>query len=104
MKNYLLIGIVLAAACLGAYFLMPVLAEHRKARREAQELHEQLAEVDLEMQQMQEEIRALQTDPRAVERVASAASRNRSRRSNTTTTWGFITSMRDGTTRRRGRS
>ena len=69
-ERYLFIAVVIIALCAVGYFMLPVYAEYRDAKREQERLEEQLMHVEYEYQQVQEEIHALKSNPRAVERVA----------------------------------
>lgn len=69
-EQYLFASAVIVALCTVGYFLLPVYAEYRDAKRQQNKLEEQLMHLEYEYERVQEEIHALKNNPRAVERVA----------------------------------
>lgn len=56
--------------CALGYFLLPVYADYKAATEKQEKLELQLLTLDYECQQLEKEIHALNTNPKAVERVA----------------------------------
>ena len=68
--QYVYAAVLILVLCAVGYFLLPVYAEYKEARKEREKLEEQLIKLDWQYQQVEQNIYALQNDPRAVERVA----------------------------------
>lgn len=69
-EQFLFTAAVILALCTMGYFLLPVYAEYRDARREQEKLEEKLMYLEYEYHRAQEDIHALKNNPRAIERVA----------------------------------
>lgn len=69
-KDYLCALFLIVMACVGAYILLPPYRDYQATRTEAKRLREENAEMMRRVQEMRSETHALQTDKRAVERVA----------------------------------
>ncbi len=69
-RDYFFAFFLIALACVGAYFLLPAYRDYQATRAETRELQEENAELELQTQDVKSATHALQTDQRAVERVA----------------------------------
>jgi cell division protein FtsB len=69
-EQYVFIAAAIMLACALGYFLLPVYADFRDAKRAEEKLNEELLYLDYEFREVQEEIHALKNNPKAVERVA----------------------------------
>lgn len=69
-EHYFFAAACILAFCSMGYFLLPVYAEYRDARKDRDKTEEKLLNAEYEYKSVQEEIHALKNNPRAVERVA----------------------------------
>jgi cell division protein FtsL len=70
VRDYILLVLVLAVLCAAAYTLVPAYTRHRKTRLRILQLQESLADQEQQIRELREELSALRTDYRAIERVA----------------------------------
>ncbi|MFO7822071.1 MAG: septum formation initiator family protein [Lentisphaeria bacterium] len=69
-KHYIFSILLVIIGSVVAYFLVPAYADYRRAHKEQQRLEQDLAELAIQTQHLEETIHNLQTNPKAVERVA----------------------------------
>ena len=69
-KDYVPVILTIVLICAASYFLLPAYMKLRQTRETVRRLQESLNKQELEVQRLRKELADLQTDYRAIERVA----------------------------------
>ena len=69
-RDYFPAALLIVLFCIALYFILPVYTKYRQAQATMSELQRNLAQQELEIGRLRQEIAALRTDYRAIERVA----------------------------------
>jgi len=69
-RDYFPAALMIILSCVVLYFLVPAYTRYKQTRRTVTELQESLEAQELEIQRLRQELVALRTDYRAIERVA----------------------------------
>jgi cell division protein FtsB len=67
---YIYAVLLIVVVCLAVYLLLPAYTEYTQTRDETRTLQTEVNEVGLKAEELEEDIHALRTDPKAIERVA----------------------------------